>query len=177
MPMLDAYIPAGALSEEAEGLLLRRLTDLLLRHEGADPANQVARSIAWVFVHRPEVYVGGARAEEPHYRFICQVPEGQYDDERRAAVTVEMTRALVEAEGGRWPNPENRVWIFTHEIPDGTWGGRGRVARLPDIAAAVNGEPGRHAAMRRLSDRRRQAALALLEAAGWVPNKLETGQS
>ena len=30
--------------------------------------------------------------------------------------------ALVEAEGGRWPNPEGRVWVFTFEVPDGTWG-------------------------------------------------------
>jgi len=53
MPMLDAYIPEGALSPEAEDKLLARLTDLLLQHEGVDPANQAARALAWVFVHRP----------------------------------------------------------------------------------------------------------------------------
>jgi hypothetical protein len=37
-------------------------------------------------------------------RFICQVPEGQYDDERRAAVTAAMTQAVAEAEGGAWPH-------------------------------------------------------------------------
>lgn len=40
--MLDAYIPEGALSAEAEDRLLARLTDLLLQHEGVDPANQAA---------------------------------------------------------------------------------------------------------------------------------------
>ena len=53
MPMLDAYIPEGALSEQAERELLSDLTDILLEHEGADPANPVARAIAWVFLHRP----------------------------------------------------------------------------------------------------------------------------
>jgi hypothetical protein len=53
MPMLDAYIPEGALSPEAEDKLLARLTDLLLQHEGVDPANPAARALAWVFVHRP----------------------------------------------------------------------------------------------------------------------------
>jgi len=81
--MLDAYIPEGALSPEAEDKLLARLTDLLLQHEGVDPANPAARALAWVFVHRPRVYVGGSEA-----------PEGQYDDERRQAVT-----ALIEIAG------------------------------------------------------------------------------
>ena len=60
MPLLDAYIPAGALSADAERDLMAKLTDLLIRNEGADPTNETVRSIAWVFVHRPEtVYVAG----------------------------------------------------------------------------------------------------------------------
>ena len=46
MPMLDAYIPEGALSADAERALLARLTDLLIEHEGADPTNEAVRSIA-----------------------------------------------------------------------------------------------------------------------------------
>jgi phenylpyruvate tautomerase PptA (4-oxalocrotonate tautomerase family) len=166
MPMCDAYIPKGALPEAAERKLLSKVTDLLLQHEGVDPNNQAARALAWVFVHRHEMYVGGAPAEVPHYRFICRVPEGQYDKERRAAVTKAMTEALVEAEGGRWPNPEGRVWVFTFEVPDGTWGGLGgRVITLPDIAEHVIGEAGRRYGEERLAKRRREQARALLEAA------------
>jgi phenylpyruvate tautomerase PptA (4-oxalocrotonate tautomerase family) len=166
MPMLDAYIPEGSLEPEAERKLLSRLTDLLLEHEGADPSNEAARSIAWAFVHRPEIYVAGAPAQEPRYRFVCQVPEGQYDAERREAVTREMTEAVVEAEGGRWPDPVSRVWVFTHEIPDGNWGGLGRTVRLPDIAEFVAGEAGREYGESRLAERRRREATELLEAAG-----------
>ncbi len=144
MPMLDACIPEGALTPEAERKLLGTCTDLLLEHEGARPTNERARSLAWVFVHRHETYVAGAPAEAPHYKFVCQVPEGQYDEKRRAAVTKAMTEALVEAEGGRWPDPEGRVWVFTFEVPDGTWGGLGgRVVTLPDIAEFVIGKAGR----------------------------------
>jgi len=53
MPMLDAYIPEGALSPSAERELLAKLTDLLIEHEGVDPRNEMARKMAWVFVHRP----------------------------------------------------------------------------------------------------------------------------
>ena len=65
MPMCDAYIPKDALSAEAERKLLSRVTDLLLEHEGADPSNEQVRSIAWLFVHRPEIYVAGAPGRGP----------------------------------------------------------------------------------------------------------------
>src|SRR5258708_4174241 len=71
MPMLDAYIPEGALSPQAEEKLLARLTDLLLEHEGADPTNETVRSLARAFVHRVDVYAaeappgGGGRGAAP----------------------------------------------------------------------------------------------------------------
>lgn len=165
MPMLDAFIPDGALDREAEQALLSELTDLLLLHEGVDPANETARQIAWVFVHRTEMYVAGAPADAPRYRFIAQVPEGQYDDERRAAVTKAMTEAVAKAEGGRRPHPEARVWVFTNEVPDGTWGGMGQVFRLGDIAEFVVGPQGRVEAEARLAKRHRTAAQRLLDSA------------
>jgi phenylpyruvate tautomerase PptA (4-oxalocrotonate tautomerase family) len=166
MPMLDAYIPEGALEPEAERKLLKKCTDLLIEHEGADPSSDAVQSIAWVFVHRHEMYVAGEPATEPRYRFVCQVPEGQYDAERRAAVTKEMTEALAEAEGGRHPNPELRVWVFTFEVPEGTWGGMGRVVGLADIAEFANGPKGREYGEQRLAEVRREKAAQLLEAAG-----------
>jgi phenylpyruvate tautomerase PptA (4-oxalocrotonate tautomerase family) len=168
MPMCDAYIPKDALGADAERELLSRVTDLLIEHEGADPSNELVRSIAWLFVHRPEMYVAGAPAREPHYKFVCQVPEGQYDDERRAAVTAAITHAVADAEAGRWPNPEFRVWVFALEIPDGTWGGLGKIFRLPDIVGFVSPE-GREAAEERLAARRRSEAVAILEAAAAQP--------
>lgn len=53
MPMLDAYIPEGALDPDAEKQLMGTLTNTLLTWEGADPEDERARSIGWVFLHRP----------------------------------------------------------------------------------------------------------------------------
>jgi phenylpyruvate tautomerase PptA (4-oxalocrotonate tautomerase family) len=160
MPLLDAYIPAGALEPDAEEKLLARLTDLLLEHEGADPTNPVARAIAWVFLHRPEaVFVAGERATLPRYRIVASVPEGQFDDERRQAMVAAVTEAVLDAEEGSRPRDPNRVWVFPTEIPDGTWGGAGRIVTLADIAGLVLGEEkGREYAERTLGERRREAA-------------------
>jgi len=169
---LDAYIPKDALPPGSERELVGKLTDLLLKHEGVDPANETGRHLAWVFVHRPEVYVAGGTPRSPRYRFICQVPEGQYNEERRAAVVAGITQAVAEAEAGAWPGPEARVVIFTLEVPDRTWGGAGRVIRLPDIYEFVwppmpgmEGEP-RETAERVPAARRRSEAQAVVDVAG-----------
>jgi phenylpyruvate tautomerase PptA (4-oxalocrotonate tautomerase family) len=157
MPLLDAYIPAGALTPAAEEQLLSTLTDLLITHEGADPTNPQVRSIAWVFVHRPEaVYVAGAPADAPRYRFVASVPEGQYDPERRQAMVASITDAVLDAEHGAHDRDPARVWVFTPEIPDGTWGALGRVVTLADIATFATGDPerGRAYAEQRLAQRR-----------------------
>lgn len=166
MPLLNAYISAGALSPSAEQELLKKLTDLLLEHEGVDPGNRVGQKLAWIFVHRPETYVAGAEPQAPRYRFDCWVPEGQYNDERRAAVVAGMTQAVAEAEQGAWPHPERRVVMFTNEVKDGIWGGDGRVLRLPDIYQIVFGEDARADAEQVLATRRREEAEAILAAAG-----------
>jgi phenylpyruvate tautomerase PptA (4-oxalocrotonate tautomerase family) len=156
MPMLDAYIPEGALPPAAEERLLAELTDLLIVNEGADPTNPVVRSIAWVFVHRPQaVFVGGAPAGAPRYRLVASVPEGQYDPERREAMVAALTEAVLDAEDGAYERDPSRVWVFTPEVPDGTWGGAGRIVTLADIATFATGdaEQGRRYAEERLGAR------------------------
>jgi phenylpyruvate tautomerase PptA (4-oxalocrotonate tautomerase family) len=154
MPMLDAFIPEGALAAEAEEQLLSDLTDILLYHEGADPSDPAARSIAWVYLHRPaSLFVGGEPADEPRYRFIASVPEGQFDDDRRQAMVGAVTERVLDAENGAYERDPLRVWVFANEIPDGTWGGGGRIVRLADIVGYVVGDPekGRQYAEKRLA--------------------------
>ena len=163
MPMLDVTIPEGALAPEAEATLMKRLTDILIRNEGADPDNPVVQSIAWVFVNRPaEVYVAGSPAELPRYRVVASVPEGQFNDERRAGITAEVTQAILDAEPQDRPRDPMRVWVFANEVPDGNWGGGGRTVRLADIAGLAMGdaEKGRSYAERVFAERRGEAVPA-----------------
>jgi phenylpyruvate tautomerase PptA (4-oxalocrotonate tautomerase family) len=141
MPMLDVTIPEGALSEEAERGLLARLTDVLIEQEGADPTNPATRSVAWVFLHRPAaVFVAGEPEQEPHYRVVATVPEGQFDDERRAGMVAAVTEAVLDAEEGARRRDPRRVWVFATEMPEGNWGAGGRVVGLADIVEYVTGD-------------------------------------
>lgn len=169
MPMIDVVIPSGALEPSAEQRLLEELSDILIRLEGFDPADERARAVTWTFLHRAEVRVAGSPAVEPRYRVIPSVAEGLYDDATREAVVREVTEAIARAEGASFEDVSRRVWVFPTEVPDGTWGGRGRVHRLPDIVANLEGEYARPVAERRLASRRRRRAIDLLGAAARSP--------
>lgn len=165
MPMIDVTIPEGALSPEAEARLMKELTDILITHEGFDPASKVAQSVSVVFLHRPAaVFVGGERSV-PRYRIIPTVPEGQYTDASRKALVKDVTEAVVRADGGRFEDVAPRVWVFPSEIPDGQWGSRGVIRRVPEIQAFIAGEHERKVGEARLARRRRAKAIELLEGA------------
>lgn len=141
MPKLDAYIPAGALEPEAEHALMQTLTDILLEEEGADPSNAFARAIAWVSVHRPALQlVGGQEPDRPRYQIDVAVPEGQLSRERRESMVRRVTDAVLAAEGPDGDQDSFRVWVFAGEIPEGTWGGAGRIFGLADISTGVLGD-------------------------------------
>src|SRR5258708_20022032 len=104
--MLDVYIPEGALTTEVEDRLVARLTDLLLAHEGVKPDNPRARALAWVWVHRPaKVFVAGAGADRSPYNLGPQLPEGQTNDEPRAAMLPAPPPAAAVAQPQLGPSP------------------------------------------------------------------------
>ncbi len=164
MPMIDLTIPEGALKPEAEARLVKELGDILIAHEGFDPASPVAQGVTVVFLHRPAaVFVAGARSEKPRYRIVPSVPEGQYTDASRKALVKDVTAAVVRAEGGSLDDVASRVWVFPTEVEDGTWGSRGGIRRTADIHAFIAGEHERKVGEQRLARSRRSRAVALLE--------------
>ncbi|WP_231753729.1 tautomerase family protein [Burkholderia savannae] len=165
MPMIDAYIPEGALAPQAEAQLMRELTDILIRHEDLDPDDPRVRDAAWIFVHRPTaVYRAGAPAAAPIFRIVASVPEGQYTDAARASLVKEVTAAIARAEGTPADAIGARAWIFPTEIGDGGWGSRGSVRRLPDIMEHFGGATLRTLGEQRLAAKRRADATAFVEA-------------
>jgi phenylpyruvate tautomerase PptA (4-oxalocrotonate tautomerase family) len=166
MPMIDAIIPEGALTPDAEASLIKKMTDILIAAEGFDPqTNTAAQSVSVVFVHRPAaVYVAGAPAREARYRITPSVPEGKYSDEAVEALVRKLTEAFVDAEGGTFDDVASRVWIFPTEIPEGRWGGRGVLRSVVDIQAMLGGEHQRELGKELLARRRRAKALEFVEA-------------
>ena len=136
MPMIDVTLPEGALSQDQRDALGERLTNTILRWEGAAEIPFSRQITVVYFDERPagSIYVAGARETEPRYRVLVTIPEGSItDDERKAGLVAQLTRDILEAEGAEGDEHVMRVWVFIHEVPDGHWAGAGRVFRLRDI--------------------------------------------
>ncbi|AWV03501.1 Tautomerase enzyme [Burkholderia sp. JP2-270] len=165
MPMIDVYIPEGALAPHAEAQLMNELTATLIRHEGLDPDNARVLDVTWIFVHRPAaVYRAGTVAPAPIYRIVPTVPEGQYTDTARAALIADVTVAVARAEGVAIDAVATRVWVFPSEIDDGSWGSRGVARRLPDIMEYFGGATLRALGEQRLAIKRRADAIRIVDA-------------
>jgi phenylpyruvate tautomerase PptA (4-oxalocrotonate tautomerase family) len=137
MPMIDLTLPMGTLSDRSKAELMEALTHTLLKWEGAGPDNRRAQSIAWTFLHEPDlVTVAGRPAQEAVYRVFVGVPEGSIGDGEKQGLVAEVTEQVLRAENPHsdpTPRAARRVWVIINEIPDGNWGGQGRILRLEDI--------------------------------------------
>jgi phenylpyruvate tautomerase PptA (4-oxalocrotonate tautomerase family) len=134
--MIDVTLPEGALSEDQRNALGERLTNTILKWEGAADI-PFSRQITIVyFDERPagSIYVAGEQETQPRYRVLITIPEGSItDDERKAGLVEDVTRDVLEVDGAGDDAASFRVWVFIHEVPDGHWAGAGRIFRLRDI--------------------------------------------
>jgi phenylpyruvate tautomerase PptA (4-oxalocrotonate tautomerase family) len=138
VPMIDLYVPEGALTPEAEEKLVERLTGILVRAEGFEETNEAMRSATVTWLHRaPRQFVAGKPADAPRYKVVTTVPEGQLNSESRAWAVAQVTEAVLDAEEGRWPRNTRRVWVFSPEIPEGQWGSGGVLNPLASILTRV----------------------------------------
>jgi phenylpyruvate tautomerase PptA (4-oxalocrotonate tautomerase family) len=138
VPMIDLYLPEGALTAQAEEKLVERLTGILIRAEGFEETNEAMRSVTVAWLHRaPRLFVAGKPAAAPRYKVVTTVPEGQLTPDARARAVAEVAEAVLDAEEGRWPRDPRRVWVFSPEIPEGQWGSGGVLNPLASILARV----------------------------------------
>ena len=136
MPMIDVTLPEGALTTDARNALADRLTTTLLEAEGAADI-PFSRQITLVYFDERSagsIYVAGAPASDARYRLLVTIPEGSITDDAKKAELVErLTKDVLDAAGEEGDEASFRVWVFIHEVPDGHWGGAGRIFRLRDI--------------------------------------------
>jgi phenylpyruvate tautomerase PptA (4-oxalocrotonate tautomerase family) len=148
MPMIDLTYPKGALTPDARADAVERLTEALLRHEGAVD-NEQTRVMSRAFVHElphEHVFVAGRAVDRPTYRVLLTVPAGTLlhgpgpvGSASRRALCREVTEILLGAEGTPFsPADAARVYCLIHEVEDGFWGGMGTIFRIEDVVAFAN---------------------------------------
>lgn len=140
MPTITVTAPTGALEKAARDTLMKRLSDALLKSEGADVSNAAAQAIAWTYYNElPDgsFYVGGEPSVSPRFKIEVATPQGALNDESRAKLVQEIAAIVEEVTGSAGAGLNH--WVLFDEIFEGGWGTAGRIFRRVDIVAAVRG--------------------------------------
>jgi len=139
MPMIHLSLPAGVLSAQGRGELLKSLPRTLLKWEGA-PDTAFFRAQAWCRVE--EVADGAFTALEDdlaRFRVDVTVPEGGLSERRKAGLVTEVTEQILAA-AGLTAADALRVWVLIHEQREGTWGAAGNIVKFKELAALAQGQ-------------------------------------
>lgn len=154
--MIDLTFTEDALSPAAKAEVVEKLTEALLRNEGA-PVSRMTRGLTWVFLHELPpgcANIAGRPAVRPVYRLFVTVPQGTLlqgpgpvGATSRRNLVREAAEIILDAEGTGYSDREAlRIYVVIREVDDGYWGGGGRMMRMEDIAALAAPEGGSTAA-------------------------------
>ena len=138
MPMIELTLPENTLSQSDQNKLMKQLTNTLLKWEGAPIDNAMAQAISWGFVDQKPAgtfYVGGAPIEEDHWRVKVTVPEGVFDDDKKAGLVKDVTEIIETVASDNAAG--FRCWCIIREVKDGNWGSDSKIFRRRDIVKMV----------------------------------------
>lgn len=147
MPFVEVFSPPGSPRPEQRQKIAERLVGEVMAGEGA-PDNEFARSISWLVWHDLQAMsVGGKPAngtEPPRYVVRVSVPAASLTDEKRDSIVKRVTRVLAEVDDDPdrlYTSPSS--FVLLNEVPEGNWGGIGRVVSFNEIASyVINGTLG-----------------------------------
>jgi phenylpyruvate tautomerase PptA (4-oxalocrotonate tautomerase family) len=141
MPFVEVFSPPGTPRPEQRRRIADRLVAEVMAGEGA-PDTEFARAISWLVWHDLEAMSVGGKAvsagEPPRYVVRVTVPAASLTDAKREEIVRRVTRVLADADDDpdRFYNSPSSFVLLT-EIPDGDWGGIGRIVRFSEIASFV----------------------------------------
>ncbi len=140
MPMIDFTFVRDSVDEQALSRLTDELVTALLRAERA-PDTPFLRDNTLVYLHPmepAELSVGGRGPGEPRFRVDLTVFAGALDKDRKEQLTADVHTAVCAAAG---IEPQGtrafHVWTLIHEIPEGNWGGGGKVIYYQQVKGLV----------------------------------------
>ncbi len=139
MPLIQVTAPQGALSKQDQDALISRLSDAVLRSEGASPGDPAAQALVWGFYHetpKGSCYVGGKTLDNAPLRIAVTTPQGALTAGARKALVKDIGEIVDDLVGSF----EGRLnhWAMLYELDEGSWAGAGQIFRLADIQAAMN---------------------------------------
>jgi phenylpyruvate tautomerase PptA (4-oxalocrotonate tautomerase family) len=136
MPMIDLTFVRDSVQPDALNQLTDELVTALLRAERG-PDTAFLRDNTLVYLHAMDsgdVSVGGRGPGEPRFRVELTVFGGALDKARKEQLVADVHVAVTKAMGIEPDGPRAfHVWTLIHEVPEGNWGGGGKVIYFADV--------------------------------------------
>lgn len=136
MPMIDLTFVRDSLAPDSLAALADELVGVLLKAERA-PDTPFLRENTLVYLHpmdSADVSVGGRGPGEPRFRVELTVFGGALDTARKKQLVADVHAAVSAAAGFDPAGPRAyHVWTLIHEVPEGNWGGGGKVIYYSDV--------------------------------------------
>jgi phenylpyruvate tautomerase PptA (4-oxalocrotonate tautomerase family) len=139
MPLVHVSAAQGTLNKTDQDALMARLSNAVLKSEGAPIDDPGAQSLVWAYYDEQPadtIYVGGRNVEQPPLRISVTTPEGALHDATRKSLVEEIGQIVDEVVG----EFEGRLnhWAMLYELNEGGWAGGGQIFPLAGIQAAMN---------------------------------------
>lgn len=139
MPLIQVTAAQGTLNKTEQDSLMSRLSNAVLKAEGAPIADKGAQSLVWAYYdEKPTnaIYVGGTNIAEPPIRIDVTTPQGALHEATRHSLVEEIGQITDEFIGPF----EGRLnhWAMLYEVSEGSWAGGGQVFPLAGIQSAMN---------------------------------------
>lgn len=136
MPLITVHLPQNNFTGRQKKAFAQKATDILLTLEGM-AENPKAQNLSWVqFTEfcEEDFFMAGHSVEKPHYRIEVKVFQGTMNAKKKQKLTEQLTHLILRLE----QTDDNllnaaRIWVMIEEVPNGNWGGAGKIYRIEDL--------------------------------------------
>lgn len=139
MPLIQVIASRGTLSEKDQDRFISRISNAVLKSEGAPINDPGAQSLVWAYYDEKTTgnsYVGGKNLDKPPLVIAVTTPEGALNNSTKKSLVEEIGQIVDDTIGPF----EGRInhWTMLHELNEGGWAGSGQIFPLAAIQAAMN---------------------------------------
>ena len=139
MPLIQVGVPEGAMCEEKQNVFMKKISDSVLKSEGARVGDPDAEALIWAYcneIPKNSCYIGGKIVDKHPIYITITAPKNAISDSAKENLTQEVQSAVNDAIG----EFEGRLnyWLLFIDTVDDAWGAAGQLFTLPQIQSVMN---------------------------------------
>ena len=139
MPLIQVGVPKGTLCEENQAVLMKKISDSVLKSEGARIGDSDAEALVWAYcneIPKDSCYIGGKVVDKHPIYITITAPKNAIPCNAKEVLTQEIQIAVTEAIG----EFEGRLnyWLLFIDTVDDAWGAAGQLFSLSQIQSVMN---------------------------------------